>query len=532
MTNYIDSFIVGCYFFIVFVAGYRISRRYKMGDAHEFITGGKTMNWFRTGLTVLAMGYDPGIIAHAGLGFVWGLYPMQWLGTTIWFTAWFCALFLVPIYWRSKISTTPELLEKRFNVQSRAFFAIIMMSILIVTLSFGVYLGALLLKSFLGWSFWMSISLICAVAAFYVIKGGMRTVLAIDFWQAIFLLAAQFVIGGLAFWKLGCFSGLASIRLIGKAGTDFVSTIPPIEWDLFTETFYPLQAILSYQLLSGLAWLGISYAMVQRLLAARSEKDAQKALFVFAGIAPLACLPGYLVGIYMRTQMPDMLPDQAYPEFLLSMFPVGMKGLLVAGLMAALLSSIDGMFTATGALFTEDIYLRFIRPAANSNELKSVTRIIQGLCVIITVMVIPFIMKDSTALEFLQKFYGDVLGVISAVYISGIFWKRCTPRAAFIGMVTGMALSIWLDVFTAINFAYVGVFSFLYTCSSIIILSYFEKPLPEEKLVNLTVHTLEDAKGPWVGLKSWPDLWKWAVVMSAIWFLGSGVWEWYVRLYR
>jgi len=248
MASYIDSAIVALYFLIIFIAGYFVSQKYKSAAAEEFITGGKNMNWYRTGLTVLAMGYDPGIIAHAGLGFLWGIYPMQWLGTTVWFSMWFCALFLVPIYWRSKICTTPELLEKRFNVHCRAFFAIIMIAILIVTLAFGVYLGALLLKNFLGWSIWMSVTVICSVAAFYVIKGGMRTVLAIDFFQAIFLLAAQFVIGGVAFYKLGGFSGLASVKLIGKAGTNLVSSIPPSDWSIFTDIFYPLQAIFSYQL--------------------------------------------------------------------------------------------------------------------------------------------------------------------------------------------------------------------------------------------------------------------------------------------
>ncbi|MFC1606736.1 sodium/solute symporter [Candidatus Latescibacterota bacterium] len=531
MSKSIDSIIVGSYFLLIFIAGHFISRRYKSGDANDFITGGKTMNWFRTGLTVLAMGYDPGIIAHAGLGFLWGMYPMQWLGTTVWFTVWFCALFLVPIYWRSRILTTPELLEKRFNVYSRVFFSLIMMSILIVTLSFGVYLGALLLKSFLGWSMWMSIGLISAVAAFYVIKGGMRTVLAIDFYQALFLLAAQFVIGGMAFYKLGGFSGLASIALTGKAGTSLVSTIPPSDWSPFTEIFYPMQSILTYQLCSGLAWLGISYAMVQRLLAARSEKDAQKALFLFGGIAPLACLPGYLVGVYMRVHAPDILPDQSYPDFLLSMFPVGVRGILIAGLMAALLSSIDGMFTATGALFTEDIYLRFIRPHAESSELKTVTRIVQGLCVVITIAVVPLVMQDSTALEFLQKFYGDVLGVLSAVYIAGIFSRRATPRAAFFGMVTGTGLAIGLDIMTTLNFAYVGTFSFIYTLGSILLLSRLEKPMADERLTDLTIHTLHDVKGPLVGLKAWPNLWKWAIGLSVGWFAVTAAWEFYLVIH-
>jgi len=140
-------------------------------------------------------------------------------------------------------------------------------------------------------------------------------------------------------------------------------------------------------------------------------------------------------------------------------------------------------------------------------------------------------MKGETALGFLQNFYGDVLGVLSAVYAAGIFSKRAAPRAAFFGMVTGTFLALYLDVYTGINFAYVGFFSFCYTLTSILVLSRLEKPLPKGRLSNLTIHTLSDVKGPWVGLASWPNLWKWAIGMAACWFTITGLWEWFVNVH-
>jgi len=137
--------------------------------------------------------------------------------------------------------------------------------------------------------------------------------------------------------------------------------------------------------------------------------------------------------------------------------------------------------------------------------------------------------KSQSVMTFIQSFYGDVLGVVVALYCVGIFSTRTTPRAALIARVSGVLFAVILDVFTSINFTYVGFFSFLYTLAAAIVLSRFEKPMPKESLTNLTVHTLPDVKGIWVGLKSWPNLWKWALCIALSWFSFCAVWEWYVR---
>jgi len=530
--NNVDSLIVVGYFFIISISGYFVSRHFKSTNAVEFITGRRTLKWYQTSLTVIAMAVDPGIIGLAGLGFLWGMYPTQWNAVHVWITTWVAAMFFVPIYWRTKIYTTPELLEKRFNVQCRVFFSIVMISVLVVTLAFGVYLGALLLKNFFGWSFWVSILLICAVAGFYVIMGGMRTVLAIDFYQAIYLLITIGVVAGMALYKIGGISGLASIKLLNKAGTLVPSTIPPNDWNLYSTTFYPLPAMVTWAVVVGLSWLICNFGMVQRLLAAKSERDAQKALLLVGIFSSFVCISGYISGTAMRVLMPDIKPDESFIRIVLTMFPAGIRGLLVAGIIAALLSTIDGMMTASSALAAEDIYLRFIRPGAKGNELKIFTRIVQAVTIIIAIAIIPFFMKSQTAMEFLQNFYGDVLGVVVALYLVGIFTKRATPKAAFFSMVTGIGIAVYLDLYTSINFSYVGMISFLYALMATIILSRFESPVPEEKLVNLTVHTLPDTRKFWVGLTAWPNLWKWALGLAAGWFALSLLWEWYVWIHQ
>jgi solute:Na+ symporter, SSS family len=527
MNNHIDSLIVAAYFCIVFIAGYFFSRR-KI-SAEEFMTGGHTRTWYQTALTLFAMGADPAVMSVAGLGFLWGFYLIQWPGVHMWFTTWFAAMFLVPIYWRSKITTTPEFLEKRFNLYCRAIFSLIMISILVVTLAGAMFLGGLLLKNLLGWSMFASIVLISAVVGFYVILGGMKTVLSLDYYQGMFIIVTLLAVTIMAFVKIGGLSKFVATGALGNAGIPLFSIIPPSDWSANTTLYFPLQAVLVWATIAGVGWMSLNYSMAQRLLAARSEKDAQKALLFMSILAVFYPFCSFIIGAIMRVITPHILPDEAFMNVILTMFPTGVRGLLVAGLMAALLSTVDGMLTASSTMFSKDIYLRILRPQASGNELKKVTRIVEALTLLGTIALFPIIIKSQSVMTFIQSFYGDVLGVVVALYCVGIFSTRTTPRAALIAMVSGVLFAVGLDVFTSVNFTYVGFFSFLYTLTAAIVLSLFEKPMPRENLANLTVHTLPDVKGIWVGLKSWPNLWKWALFIAMCWFSFCVVWEWYVR---
>ena len=525
MNSGIDSVIVACYFVAVFIAGYFVSRHYSKASAQEFMTGGRTRKWYQISLALFAMGADPAVMGTAGLGFLWGFYLIQWPGVHMWFTTWFAAMFLVPIYWRSQIVTTPEYLEKRFNVQCRAFFSLIMISILIVTLAGALYLGALLLKNLLGWSMFASVLLISGAVGLYVILGGMKAVLSIDFYQGFLIIATLLAVTVMAFVKLGGFGVFAGSNVLGNASIPLKSIVPPSDWSLTTENYFPMQAVVLWATIAGIGWMSCNFGMAQRLLAAKDERNAQKALLFMAVLAVFYPFCSFLTGAVMRIMMPDILPDEAMMKVILVMFPVGLRGLLVAGLMAALLSTIDGMLTASSALFTEDFYLRILRPSASPGELKTVTRIVEALTIVLTIALFPLVVKAQSAMAFIQSFYGDVLGVVVALYIIGIFTVRVGQWSAFTAMISGVVFAVSLDIFTRINFTYIGFLSFAFTLVVALVLSMFEKPYSRERLTNLTIHTLPDVRGIWVGLKTWPGLWKWAVFLTVLWFGFSVWWE-------
>lgn len=535
MNNYIDGSIVLIYFIAIFIASAIISKRNRKRDDNEFLTGGKTMNWKQTGLTLIAMMFDPGIMGNTALAFLWGFYVVQWNGVNVWFTSWFAGMFFIAIYWRSRITTTPEYLEKRFNPAARGVFSMIMVIMLVSFLSYGVYNGGVLLNKLFDWNIWLGIIILISLAGFYVITGGVKTMLTLDIVQGALLLLTMFAVGIVAFVQVGGFDGIRAITEIGNAQQSVNSIVPPSDMALKSKMFYPLPTIFTYCVIAGLSWIICNFGMAQRLLAARNEQHAQKALIVAGVFNVFTLVFAYIAGIAMRKLMPNIEPDLSFITILVDYFPVGVRGLLVVGIMAALLSTIDGLLSSSSTLLNLDIYSRFIKKGASDRHLKNVGAIIQLVIVAVVLLIIPVyldsgsISYERSAYEVLNEFLGSIMGVLIAIFVLGIFFKRTTAMASFIAMLIGIVLGFYLLNFTEINFAHVGTIQFLTVMIIGIAGSLFEKRMPKEKLTNLTIWTLEDVKGPWVGLKSWPGLWKWAIGLPIAWLLLSSIWETYMR---
>jgi len=558
MTGSIDKIIVVAYLVIVVVAGYIYTLRMKgkQTDA-EFLTGGHYMTWWQTGMTLIAQMFDPGIVGNTALAFVWGFYVVQWNGVNIWVTSWFAGLFFIAIYWRTKIITTPEYLEKRFNAMTRGVFSAVMVVMLVSFMCWGVYVGGVLLNDFFGWNYYASWVVLASVAGFYVLVGGVRTMLFLDVFQGILLLLTLFAVGIMGFVMVGGFPGIREVTLTNPAGTPLNSIIPPMDFSLTSTVMYPFPTIPTYCVFAGMSWIICNFSMAQRLLASKDESHAQKALIVAGVFNVFTLFLAYVAGVAMRKlvfQDPTVMvePDKAF-IFLMNKFPAGVRGLLVVGMMAALLSTVDGLLAGSSSMLNQDIYKRFIKRDASDRHLKVVARIIQLAIILVVLWIVPKFMQEGkvsqerSGYEILLAFLGSIMGVIIAIYILGIFFKRTTAKASFIAMLIGIALGIVLDrygdilgyiggkmgydwgSFPAINFAHIGTIQFLVVLVLGIVGSYLETPKTDAELTNLTIWTVADIKGPWIGLKSWPNLWKWAVGLPLFWFLLSAAWEIYMR---
>ncbi|MCK4921743.1 MAG: sodium/solute symporter [Bacteroidales bacterium] len=527
MSNIVyDMLVVLLYFTVIIVAGYLVSRKHRSDSASDFLTGGHTLNWFKTGLTLIAMSIDTGIMGVAGIGFVWGL-AIQPNALNLWIAAPLAAMFLIPIYWRSKIVTTPELLEKRFNVYSRSLFSGLMTLYNIIVLGTSIYLGGLILQTIFDWNLLISCSVIMVVVAIYVMMGGMKAVLTINIYQAVFITLTLMTVGITCIVKVGGLSELFNSDVLSASGAPLASTMLPFDLSLKSKMWYAMPSGLIWGALAGTAWIACNFGMVQRLLAAKDEKSAQKAILFTGAGHVFTFFFAYAVGVSIHLLQPELAKaDESYMFAIMNFFPVGIRGLLIAGLIASLISTIDGLLTSSGTLITTDIFLRFFKPKADDKTIKRFARIVQAVVLLIAFFIIPVAAKEQTVTRLIQDLISIPLGVMIALYLIGVFSTRATPWAAFIGALTGTVVAISIYFFLPeINFLNRGFFGFITVVITTISLSFFEKRQSIESLENLTVFTLSDVKGPWVGQGAWSNLWKWILGIIVGWFVLTTIWE-------
>lgn len=286
----------------------------------------------------------------------------------------------------------------------------------------------------------------------------MKTVLSINIYQSVFITLALFTVGIVCICKVGGLWDFLHLPTTSKSGNPMPSTLLPVDLDLRSQQWYALPSGLIWVALAGTAWIACNFGMAQRLLAAKSEVHAQKAMLYTGAGATITFFIAYTIGVSINRLEPGLDPDRSYIHAIVNLFPIGVRGLMIAGLIASLISTIDGLLTASGTLVTQDIFLRFVKPGANDENIKLST--------------------------------------------------RATPWAAFAGALAGTSVMFFFYfVFPEINFLNRGIFGFTTVIVVTLVGSLFEKAPSKESLLNLTVFTLEGTRGPWVGLLAWPNLW-------------------------
>jgi SSS family solute:Na+ symporter len=514
----LDWLFVGLYLAVIAAISIWSIRR-KKDSPQDYFLANRNLGWFVIGASILASNVgSEHVVGLAGTaantGLVMGHYELHsWI---ILILGWV----FVPFYMRSMVYTMPEFLERRYNSQSRMLLSIIqLLSYIIAKVSVTIYAGALVVTSFLGVDFWTGAIVLVVITGIYTVLGGLHAVMYTETLQAIVLIAGSLTLMLVGLDRVGGWDAL-------------VSAIPKEKLNMFpplSDPDFPWAGILFASPIVGLWYWCTDQHIVQRCLAGRDEKQARRGT-IFAAYLKLFpffifMIPGmiaYVLAQQGKIQLPN--GDQAFPTLVKELMPVGLRGLLAGGLLAALMSSLAAVYNACSTLFTMDIYKKY-KPDAGNKELVQVGRITTGIAVVLGMIWIPIMKGISGVLyQYLQSVQSYLAPPIAAVFILGVFSKRINAKGAYSAMVVGFIigmlriilelnrehLSGFLYTFATINFLYFCILLFIFSVVWMVVVSLATEKPSEAQLRGLTFATTVAADKA-ASRASWN---KWDVILS------------------
>lgn len=435
----------------------------------------------------------------------------------------------VPFYMRSNVYTMPEFLERRFNAKARRLLSIIqLLSYVIAKASVTIFAGALVFNQFLGVGFWEGAIILVIVTGVYTIFGGLHAVMYTEAIQAFVLLIGSAVLLYFGLEKVGGWSGM-------------IAAVPAEKLNMFrplSDPEFPWLGILFASPIVGLWYWCTDQHIVQRCLAGRNETEARRGT-IFAAYLKLLpffifLIPG-LIAYVLHDRGELILPlnaegqpdyNAAFPAMVQQIMPMGLRGLLAGGLLAALMASLASVYNACSTLFTMDIYQK-MKPQASGKELVRVGRIATGVVVLLGMVWIPMMGRISSSLyNYLQSVQSYLAPPIAAVFLLGVFFKRLNAQGAYTAMVLGFIIGLiklslelfqtnlsgLLYDFATINFLYFCIYLFLFSVVVMVVVSLVTPKPSEEQIRGLTFATTV-AEDRAASRASWN---KWDVILSLI----------------
>ena len=433
--------------------------RQKQNNAEDYFLGGKDATWIAIGASIFASNIgSEHLIGLAGSGASSGMAMAHWeiQGWMILILGWV----FVPFYSRSMVITMPEFLERRYNSQSRTILSLIsLISYVLTKVAVTVYAGGLVFQQVFGidtlWGidfFWIAAIGLVLITALYTIFGGMKSVLYTSVLQTPILLLGSLIILVLGLRELGGWDKMMEICSAVEVN-QYGDTMSNLIRDNRDPQYPWLGALIGSAVIGFWYWCTDQF-IVQRVLSGTNEKESRRGTIfgAYLKLLPvfLFLIPGMIAFALHQTQG-DFLPmlangnpnsDAAFPTLVAKLLPAGVKGLIVCGILAALMSSLASLFNSSAALFTIDFYQRF-RP---NTDPKKLVRIGQAATVVIVALGILWIPVMRSVGDVLYLYLQDVQSVlapgIAAVFLMGICWKRATAQGGMWGLIAGLVIGI------------------------------------------------------------------------------------------
>ncbi len=434
----IDFVVVGIYLVVLIGIGYWVSfiQNGKKGKDENLFLAGHSLGWSSIGLTMWGTNVGPSmLIASASIGYTTGVVA----GNFSWYAFVFILLLatvFAPRYLKAKVQTLPEFMGKRFGDSTRSFLAwYTVATILISWLALTLFAGGILVGQILNISLFASVVVLIIIAAFFTIAGGLKAIAYTNVFQMILLILVSAV--------------LVIIGVVKAGGPMAIYEATPAHyWNLFQpldDANYPWIAILLGYPIMGVWFWCTDQSMVQSVLGAKNLKQGQlganftgwlKILDVFLFIIP---------GITCFVLFPNLSnPDEAYMTMVTRLLPSGMIGLVMAVLIAALVSTIDSALNSLSTVFTMDIYVKKFQPNATQKQIVSIGRVVTVVGAVLAVFMAVGIdsIKGLNLFDVFQAVLGFLAPPLSVVFLFGVLWKKTTTKAANFTLTVGTIISM------------------------------------------------------------------------------------------
>lgn len=461
----IDFIILGIYAVALIGIGWWVSRTKKgqTKTAEDYFLASKALPWWAIGSSLIAANISAEqFIGMAGSGFAGGLavasYEFMAALTLI-----IVGKFFLPIFIKQGIYTIPEFVERRFSTNLKTILAVFWIALFIfVNLTSVLFLGGKAIDTVIGTGDGsMVIPAIIALALFaaaYSLYGGLSAVAWTDVLQVALL-----VIGGIITTVIalnyvtpegGIINGISHVADVADDKFDMVLSRDNKEYNNLPGIYVLIGGLW----VANLYYWGFNQYIIQRTLAARSLKEAQRgiafAAFLKMLIPFIVAVPGIIAWVMYSENMYDaqsafeiagstsLNNDNAYPWLISSFIPMGLKGLVLAALAAAIVSSLASMLNSTSTIFTMDIYKPYFNPQASQQRLVNVGRLSAGIALVIAILMAPLLGGIDQMFQYIQEYTGLVSPGILAVFLMGLFWKKATNKGAIWGVLCSIPIAL------------------------------------------------------------------------------------------
>jgi len=440
-------------------------------NAEDYFLAGKSLPWWAIGASLIAANISAEqIIGMSGSGFAVGLAiaSYEWMAAI---TLIIVGKYLLPIFIEKKLYTIPEFIEHRYNTTLKTILAVFWIALFVfVNLTTVMFLGAKALDTIMGTGdgslvIYALIGL-ALIAAAYSLYGGLSAVAWTDVLQVGLLVLGGFVTTFAALYNItpegGILNGMA--HLYDTAGDKFNMILERSNPEF--DNLPGIAVLIGGMWVANLYYWGFNQYIIQRTLAAKSLKESQKGI-IFAAFLKLlipliVVIPGIIVYVLYTqpegtTQIPGVLSvftnpdgsveyDNAYPWLISVFLSPGFKGLVVAALAAAIVSSLASMLNSVATIFTMDIYRPYINKNASDKQTVNMGRITASVALVTAVLIAPLLEDVPQVFQFIQEYTGVVSPGILAVFIMGLFWKKTTTKGAIYGVLSSIVIALLLKL--------------------------------------------------------------------------------------